>query len=306
MARHVSFCLLVSALLAVFAGCGERSHTTASIDPALGNLVSPDTTVLAAVDLDSLKNTPFYQRHRNLLDSPLVAGIVNQIGFDPRRQISQLILTWNGRDLVLAAHGSFSKELVERRLTANTSHAPYKKYMLFENGKNALAFPDSNTILAGANRAVRNAIDLRDRRSGHIPAQFSTVLAQLSKAEQIWLVSRGSLPFADLPTRSDQVALLSNFAGYVASTSAGIVVSDGFYCKAQIDCASAQGARRVNDGLRAGIGMLRLNTKQDAPDLLQLYNALHIRQETYSVFVEAHIPPTLTDSLLNRLLTPRA
>ncbi len=287
------------AILLALLSCGRRPLHQVSVNPALAKLVSPDVEVLAQIDLEALKTTSFYLRHKSQLDNPLLTALASQTGFDPRRDLSKLLVTWNGKHLLFVAKGSFARQLIEQRLAASTPHAPYKSYSIFGNARQAFVLLDSATVVAGTKPAVQSAIDLFEQHTGQVPPDFTTALDQLSEADQIWLVSRGSLPFADAPTRSDLVSILSNFAGYVNSTSVGIFVDSGLHFKAQIDCISVAGAKRVSDGLRAGIGLARLGQKTNQPPWSTLYPAIHVRLARTSVYVQADISPELSDNLLN-------
>ncbi len=301
MLRRVFLSLCPFAFLLGLVGCEKQSITQVSIDPLLGKLVGADTTALLACNLAALKTTAFYVRHQAAIDIPLLNDLAGRIGFDPRRDISDLLLTWNGKDLLLAARGRFDKPQIELRLAATSKPTEYKNYAIFGNGRETVVFLDSEVAVGGSLRAVRSAIDLRKENTGRVPEEFSPSLAQLSKTEQIWLVSRGGLPFADMPTRTDIASILSNFAGYVKSTSVGIGVDAGLHLKSEIDCYSERGSKRVDDGLRGGIGLARLATRDKQPDLLQLYAAIHERKDKQIVYVDADLPPALADDLLSRL-----
>jgi hypothetical protein len=301
MLRRVLLSVWALALLLTLSGCKEHLPTEVSIDPLLQKLVSEDATVLVACDLAALKTTAFYARHRSQMDIPLLNEMSARTGFDPRRDISEFLLTWNAKDVLIAARGHFDRRQIEIRLASSSKPTKYKNYALFGEGRETVVFLDSELAVGGSMQAVRNAIDLYKENTGHVPEEFSAALAQLSRAEQIRLVSRGGLPFADMSTRTDVASILSNFAGYVKSTSAGIVADDGLHLKARIDCVSQQGSKRMDDGLRGGIGLARLAVRDKHPNLLQLYDAIRVRKDEQTVYVNADLSAALTDDLLRRL-----
>jgi hypothetical protein len=301
MFRRVFLSVWALAFLPVLTGCNKRTSSRVSIDPRLEKLVSDDAKVIVACDLAALKTTAFYARHQSQIDTPLLNELSGRIGFDPRRDISKLLLTWNGKELLLSARGHFDKRQIEMHLADSSRPTEYKNYALFGEGRETIVFLDSELALAGNIKAVRNAIDVYKENTGHLPEEFSSDLAQLSGAEQIWLVSRGGLPFADVPTRTDVASILSNFAGYVRSTSAGITANQGLQLKARIDCIPQQGSKRMDDGLRGGIGLARLAARDKQPDLVQLYDAIRVRKDEQTVYVNADLPAALADDLLRRL-----
>ena len=298
--RALSFSALV--ILLGFASCGKHIATGISIDPALGKFVAADTLVLTGMDLERIRATPFYERHQKQLDIPLLNSLSEQSGFDVRRDLATLLVTWNGKDMVIGARGRFAKDKTARQLAANTTRAEYKKYTLFEYRGEAVTFADPAVAIAGNIHSVENAIDVEQSRNGRVPDELSASLAKLSKADQIWLVSRGGLPFADTPASSERASILSNFAGYVKATSVGIQFNGGLHFRAEMDCISSAGAKRVDDGMRGGIGFARLAVKNNELDLLPLYNAIHVKQNEQTVYVDADLSPELADKLLNRFV----
>ncbi len=303
MLRRAFPFLWALALLLPLTGCNKRRSGLASIDPRLEKLVSDDVTAIVVCDLGALKTTALYTRHQSQLDIPLLNDLSGRIGFDPRRDISELLVTWNGRDLLIAARGHFDTRQIETRLAIGSKPTEYKGYALFAEGRETVVFLDSELAIAGSREAVCKEIDIYKENTGHLPEEFSRGLSQLSGTEQIRLVSRGGLPFADMPTRTDVASILSNFAGYVRSTSAGIVANDGLHLKARIDCISQQGSRRMDDGLRGGIGLARLAVRDKQPDLVQLYDAIRVRRDDKTVYVNVDLSPALADALIGRLIT---
>ncbi len=73
--------------LLALGGCGKHLSTSVSVDPALSKFVAPDTVVLAAIDLDRIRATPFYARHQKQLDLPMLNTLAGQTSFDFRRDL---------------------------------------------------------------------------------------------------------------------------------------------------------------------------------------------------------------------------
>ena len=290
-------------ILVTFASCGKRLSTGIQVDSALRRFIAPDTLALAGMDLDKIRTTPFYARHKKQLDLPVLNTFSGQSGLDFRRDLATLLLTWNGKGMVIAGRGNFDKDKIQQLLGADAFRSDYKTFTLFEYRGNAVTFAGAEVAVAGELRSVKSAIDVEESRDGRVPDELSASLAELSKADQIWVVSRGSLPFADMPASSERASILSNFAGYVKATSMGITIDGGLHFKAEIDCISATGAKRVNDGVRGGIGFARLAVKNKDLDLLPLYNAVHVKQEKQSVYLDGDLSPEFADKLLNRFIT---
>ncbi len=101
--------------------------------------------------------------------------------------------------------------------------------------------------------------------------------------------------------RSDIASALSNITGFISATSFGLGFDTGAHMQAEIVCISEQGAERVRDALRGGIGLARLATKDNESDLLQAYDAIQVSQDGETVRVRADLAANLTDKLLTYL-----
>jgi hypothetical protein len=267
------------------------------IGSELNKVVSADTTSLAGVDLDRLKTTAFYRAREKRLD--VISGLSNQFGIDARRDLTKILLMSAGKDAVLAIQGRFPKTLLDNGLSpTRTEFAGHK---IFALGSDELSFPKPDIALFGQNTALHHTLEGYEAGASGVPEELSQTFAQLSPADSIWCVSRGQLPFAGIARRTNIVSILSNFAGYINSTATGIVVDANIHLKGQIVCVSLEGAKRVDDGLRGGIGFARLTLKDKEKDLVQLYDSVRVRKENKTVFVQLDLEGTLADKLLNRL-----
>jgi hypothetical protein len=296
--------LLTGFLLAAafLGGCMKPGESGVSVNPAFRPLVPKDAKALASIDLDSLKQAGVYKRHQDLLNLPLLDGMSERIGVDPRRDISNLLVAWNGRDAVAFAKGGFDVSALEAKLVSlGARPVRYRNYTLFDQDREALAFLKRRVAIAGPGQAVRSEIDLEKNGGGGVPDELQSRLAVVPKGDQIWAVSRGGIPFADVPMRSDIESALSNIMGYVDATSIGIGVDSGTHVSAEIVCVSNEGAQRVHDALRGGIGLARLTTRDDELEMLRLYDSIQVSRDQQTIRVKADLSADLTDKLLAHL-----
>ena len=117
------------------------------------------------------------------------------------------------------------------------------------------------------------------------PAELQQRLETIPKADQLWVVSRGGLPLNGIATRSDIDSALSNIVGYVSGAAMGVGIDTGIHLQADLTCISDQGAQRVRDAFRGGIGLARLTTKDNQLELLRLYDSVHVDQENSTIHV---------------------
>ncbi len=202
--RYFLPALSVTVLL-VAIGCGRQTETGISVDRALKPLVPPDTKVLAGVELDKLKSAPFYQRHEKELDSTQLSALNARIGLDPRRDISDVLVAWNGKQSLLLAHGSFNTKEVEERLGAlGGRHSSYKHHDLIGTGggdAESLVFLKKGVAAAGNTGALRAMIDHRgfgrgrdSSRTGAAAWEFAEDRSDLGRQPRRSSIRRG--PYA--------------------------------------------------------------------------------------------------------------
>lgn len=299
-----SFSLLVLLLSAW--SCVKTTSTGITIDAVFTRFIPPDTKVLAGIRVDGLKSSAFYKRHEKQLDIPLLDAFSERVGLDPRRDLSDFLIAWNGKQPLIMARGRFRETELEQRLGGlGAQRTAYKEYTILGTETESLVFVKKDVAMAASPALLRSAIDVRDSGKGSVPDEFRPRLQALPKKDQIWVASREGLPFADIPMRSDIGSALSNIAAFVTGASAGIDVDTGAHLRMEITCISDQGAQRVRDALRGGIGLARLTTKDDETDLLRLYDSIQVNQDQQVIRVEADVPAGLSDKLVARLSSLR-
>lgn len=292
--------------LLCLAGCGRTITSGVTVDKAFRPLIPPDTEVLAGIDLDALKATPLYQRHQKDLEFPLLDSSSQRLGFDPRRDISDAVIAWNGKRALLFLRGTFKASDVEQKLSSlGASRSAYKNHQVFGNNdrgdSDSIVFLKKGIVIAGSAEAVRRSIDLEDNSGNTVPEELQARLQQIPKDDQVWIVSRGGLPFTDAPMRSDVESALSNIVHFITGATIGVKADTATHFHIDIACISDQGAQRVHDALRGAIGLGRLSTRDDQHELLQMYDAINVEQDNSTVHVHADYSGELTDKLFEEL-----
>jgi hypothetical protein len=302
--RAFLLCLLTTCLLLIVA-CGRQTITGIAVDPAFRTLIPPDTKVLSGVEWDSLKSTPFYQRHEKDLNVPLLNAASERLGIDPLRDISKLVIAWDGTNWIFMERGRFnSSDLQKKIAAAGARSTTYRNHTLLGEHAGTLVF-FKTVAVEGSTPAVQRAIDIESAGQGEVPEELQERLRTLSKRDQLWTVSRAGLAFANLPMSSDLQSALSNITGSITGTTAGVYVDAGVHLSIDLQCVSDQGATRVHDALRGIIGFGRLSTKDDQQDLLRAYDAIQVNKTNQIVEVRADLPPELADKLIASLVSLR-
>jgi hypothetical protein len=295
--------LLAVVLIAVLIGaCAKPGATGVSIDSAFRSLIPPDTKALAAADIDKLKASALYQRHQSQLNLPLLDAMSERIGLDPRRDISSLLIAWNGKDAVAMARGGFNLGALQSKLPSlGARPMRYKSYTLFGEGRDAVTFFKHGIAVAGPAATLRSEIDLQSNGGGAVPSELQQRLDAIPKGDPIWAVSHGGIALPDTAMRSDIQSALSNIVDYISAANLGLGFDTGAHLTADIVCVSNEGAQRVHDAVRGGIGLARLTTRDDESDLLKVYDAIQVTQDQQTVHIKADLSGELTDKLLGHL-----
>ena len=294
--------LLTTLALVSITGCSKTQPAGAAVDGAFRTAVSPDAQTLVSVKFDKLKASDLYHRHRQELELPQFNALSERAGLDPRRDVSNILMVWDGKHLLLLAQGTFSSSQLEQKLTADgAQRVPYKNFTLFAHGSEAVTFPERGLAIAASTEVVQSELDLRSARAGSVPAELEERLTEVPADAQIWEVSRGGLPAANFPLRADIDSALSNITTFVSGTSLGLRFDSGSHLQARVVCKSSEGAQRVNDALRGLIGLARLSTNDNELDLLRMWDAVSIIKEEQAVRIQADLPADLTDKLIAHL-----
>src|SRR6476660_4791428 len=137
--------LITATLVTVYAGVLPAK----AADPQLLNLVMPDVGVLAGVNVDQAKTTPFGQYVLSLMQSPdkHMQEMTALTGFDPTRDVRELLVATNatpGKHAGLfLARGSFDPARITALATQHQAVTEsYKGVTILEDPKqeNGVAF----------------------------------------------------------------------------------------------------------------------------------------------------------------------
>jgi hypothetical protein len=289
----------------LFTACGTRQENGVSVSRVVRRMIPPNARALAGIDIAALKNTAFYKREGRRLNVPLLDATKERLGLDPRHDLSQVVIAWDGKRYLLLVEGKFSPAGLEQNLKAAGAHETlYRKHGLVGDIANSVAVLNPGVVAAGPLETLEPAIDRFEDGGGGVsgvPQNLQQQLDKVSKGSQVWLVSAGGLPFVEIRMRSDIESALSNIVDYVNATNVGLRIDAGLHLQAEISCISEQGAKRVHDAVRGLVGFGRLSTRDKETDLLRIYDSVQVSQRQQIVELRVDLTGDLADSLLNRL-----
>jgi len=289
MRKPLSFILLASLTTL---GCR-------SADTSLGKFVPGDSIALAGVRMDQVRTSPIYQKLRAQKRFSELDDLKARTGFDPTRDVNELLVASNGKNAVTIARGRFAPS------DPAAKKAPYKGYTLYLHGDGAYAIIDPSTAVAGTQPAVRAAIDqYKSESSSPAVTALLTRARELSPQAQMWAVSDSPEAFAGLAS-GNAAGNFGKVFGQIERVALTVDLNNGFNAVASGQCRTEQDAKSLGDALRGLVGLGKMSVPQGQTDLLRLYDSVQVDQTQNSIKLTARIAPDLIDKLLQLTDTAR-
>jgi hypothetical protein len=218
-----------------------------------------------------------------------------ETGFDPRRDVREMLIGSNQKELVMGVRGAFPEHNFEG-ITKQT----YKSYTLYTRGKGGFALIDSSTAVAGTLQAVKTALDRRSAGDRTRPDDLLARARQIPAENQIWSVANGidNLLTAQVPETGN----LGNAGRILRSLENTTVVAD---LRAGINgsltglCRTEPDAKNLADAARGLIGLGRLSVPEKEPELLRLWDGIKVDQQQRTVTLTVSVSEDLVEKLLD-------
>ena len=275
---------------------GGGSQPGYRLDPALASAIPADTVALGGGRWDLLRKSPLYSKIQSKLPMAGMSGMVSQFGIDPDKDLQEFVAAYNGREPLMLARGTFRvKELFEKLVGEGGQQSTYKGKSLVTRGEAGVAALSATVLAAGPAPRLRECID-RLSQSAKLDERWAAGLRALPSQAQIWFLATGGATL-NFPRGSnfgniDKVlASLDTISGW-ADPSKGLRISINGATK---DAASA---KQLHTQLRGLIGMGRLATPDNKPELLKLYDAIQTKLDDKKIAVEADLAEAEIDALL--------
>ena len=277
----------------VLAGCGGSATRRGPIDPALAAFIPPDAVALAGVRMDRVRKTPIYQKLALEKRLPRFEKFRTESGFDPSRDIHELLLAADGQNVLAIAHGTFGA-----KPAGDLTASEYKGYTLYAKRQGeAIAFLDNTIVLGGAAESVRAAID-QYKSGGHgAPRDLMARVEALPADMQIWAVVAGWRgATADQLRAMGNLANLDRVLRLVEGASLTVDLRTGVHAKFTGDSRTEADARNLADSLRGLASVARMGVQRN-PDLLRAVAGIQVNEDGKVVRVNIDIAEDLAEKL---------
>ena len=294
--------LATATLFAVFSG------VLPAADPRLLNLVMPDATVLAGVNVDQAKASPFGQYVLTTLlqsQAQQLQQIATLTGFDPRQDLHEMLFASTGAPgnkagLALALGAFDLAKIAAAAQSAGAGVETYGGVAIVEDPQhqNGFAFLDSTLVVAGDLANVKAAID---RRAGGptIPAALAAQVNRLSSTQDAWAIS--TVPPATLKPPAAVTpaagAGLQNALQKIVSASGGVKFGSVVVVTGQAQAATPQDASSLGGVLQLFVSMAQLQAAQN-PEAAALAQSLAVTTEGSTVKITLSLPEAQIQQLL--------
>jgi len=173
----------------------------------------------------------------------------------------------------------------------------YKNFPIFGEVDSAVTFINSTVAAAGDMAALHSLIDQMGKSHGPPPA-LAALLKEIPRESQVWAAYAGGpidLPIPDGNFTANAKKIMSS----IQNGSVYLDLSAGLKGLAIANCTNDQNAQQVHDALQAFLGLGRLTTPTNQPDMLKIYDGLRVTQESSKVKLYVEEP----EELVNRILT---
>lgn len=286
-------------LCLALAGCRAKQPDSVRLDPALEALIPADTVFVVGGNVDAVRETPVYQKLLSRVPLPQLDEFTRQTGLDPRQDLSQILSCSNGKNGVLMARGKFNVADLETRLQARGApRFRYKNHSLFGSERLAFLFLNASTAVVGPSAELRSIVDRGS--GGGLPPALRDLVRTIPASDQIWAALTGGLQSLNLAAPQDSnLANVMSTLKSIDTATIGMDLRNGIGLMAEVTCKTERDAKFVHDMLKGVVGIGRLNTPDNHPELLQLYDAIQVTAQQNHTTVTAQIPTDLADRFLD-------
>jgi hypothetical protein len=269
------------------------------IDNVLERMVPPGSTSLVGAHMDQVKQTEIYKRMVASQSLVSVDQFARETGFDPRRDVRELLFATTPKGSVMLARGTFH---LNSSTLNNVQKIRHGQYELRVQGENGFCILDSTLAAAGEIPVLEAALD--EWTSGaHTAAQpLLARTASMDPQSQLWGVSIGAANFlADHPPAANSGLDLSKILRGLQDTWFQADFRAGVRSAVHGTTLTEKDAVNLRDTVRGMVGLGRLNVPENQSELLKVWDGIAVDQQGRSIAIRADIAQDLIDKMVQML-----
>ncbi len=290
---------LAPLLLAALAGCGGGGGSVTgpkgyALDPALARAIPSDTIILGSVRMDRARKSPLYQEWQTKLPAAGLDEMKSRFGVDPRTDVDEMVAAYNGKEMLTLLRGRFkSGDLAAKLTEAGGQRADHGGKVLVQRGGAGVAFLSDTVAAAGTLPLLQAAID---GKGAGTPASLLNGLTSLPADAHALVLTTGGATL-NLP-QGTNVGNIDKVLASLQSLSGWANFDQGLRVALRGTATDADAAKRLHTQLRGLIGMGRLSTPDNRPDMLKLFDAIETKQVDKAIEANANVPADLLKRVL--------
>ena len=280
--------------------CQPKQSASLHVSPALEALVPADTVMVLGFNLSALRDTAIFQKLITRVPLAPLVEFEKQTGLDPSKDLSEFLVCSNGKHALLLARGKFRVADLEARFKSKgVTPSNYKGHALFGDQRTAVTFLDDSTAAAGSSADLNSLIDQTSAHGG-LPMELGQLLRTLPASDQVYAALIGGVQNLNLPLpREGNLGNVLDALKSVESATLGMNLSKGIDAVAIVNCKADGDAKFIHDLVRGLVGFGRLNTPDNKPEMLKLYDSIQVTQQQSQTKVTADVPEALADHFLD-------
>ncbi len=301
-------------------------------DPRLMNLVMPDASTLAGVNVTNAEITPFGQYVLNQLTlsaNDRLQEFITATGFDPRHDVTEILAATSGSldkpsGLVLAL-GTFNVDQLTAALTAKSSGSSTEDYngakLVLGKTENqhqeAVGFMGNSIAILGDVDSVKAAID-RSSHANAINPALATQVQNLSLNNDAWAVTTNSIsalmpglaggPGGAAPGGAAGLSQMAQMFKGIVGSNGGVKFGDTVVITGQAVTVDAQTAKSLADVVQAIASIAAMAGAGNDPNiaaLAQLMQGLKVTADGVNVNITLSVPEAQLEAVINQMKKPR-
>jgi hypothetical protein len=285
-------------------------------DPQLLGFVMPDAKVVAGVNVDQAKTSPFgqYVLSQVQTQDPEMKKLEALTGFDPTRDVHELLVASSGvpgatkesQAGLFLARGTFDPGRIAAAATADGGTTElYKGVTIIEDPKHThgVAFLSTSLVVAGDIANVKGALD-RQSAPSVLPASLMTQINQWSTSQDAWGISTVPPTTLHPPADAPKVPGLNSGAAAfqtIQSAAGGVKFGSVVVVTAQAQADNPQDATQMGDALKL-LAMLAQMQAAKEPAAAALAQSLQVSTSGSTLNVSVSLP----EDQLQQLVKPKA
>lgn len=277
-------------------------------DAQLLGLVMPDAKVLAGVNVDQAKASPFGLYVLTLMQSNNTGmqQLVALTGFDPTRDVHELLAATNSTPgsktptgLALA-RGNFDPPAITTLATSKGAVTEvHSGVTIVEDPRKlaGIAFLNTTLAIAGDVASVKAAID-RPSSGQSLPAAVIAQVNQWSSTEDAWIVT--TVPPGALTASSAVPGGAAGILQQVQQAAGGVKFGNSVVATAAVQSDNAQDATQLANALQFLANMAQMQAGQNSQQVTALAQGLAITATGATVQISLTMPQAQFQQLLQQ------